>query len=352
MKALINVTALFFLLSSCGFSDEETGWIWGTVTSVNGGSPIAGVLVQCEGLTYTTGSDGVYSIQNIPVGSRTLVASKTDFDLYSRTVIVEANSGTQQDIEMVSNIQGASVWGYVYDSEGKGIPNVEIEVSGMKDNTDATGRYQLPSIPQGQYTITAEADGYESFSQAFYLYSSDKQIDIILRKFHIIEQTPTKDTHGNADGTGDQLTAVNYQATGGLTFFAPMFFYAPFEIPESADVTGFEILLYLNGTGYSNSWSKNWYARAIIENWSGDNTDGRPETTLSYFLRDSDISNEGGFRIFDLTLLIEEEFENVINYGFTLHPINVDDKQNYHYFASSEDPDKDKRPIIRLSYTY
>lgn len=200
MKLYYLLLYLILLINGCSAPDEETGYVNGKVKSISGNSPIAGVLVQCNGSTYTTSVDGYYKIENIPIGSNQLIASKTDFEVYSKTINV-ISTGTLENISLVSNILGASVWGYVKKTDGTPIIGASVTIANMKDQTDATGRYQLPSIPQGNQNILVEASGYETYNQSFYMYSSDKQININLRKYFNEEFELDKDTYVSNLGT-------------------------------------------------------------------------------------------------------------------------------------------------------
>lgn len=350
MKALYIIPLFALVLSSCTVQDE-TGFVYGTVTNVNGGKPIAGVIVQCDGISYTTGADGNYRLENISVGIRTITASKTDFENYSKTINIES-TGIEVNISMTSNIAGASVWGFVTDSYGSPIANVQVEVAGMTDNTDATGRYQLPSIPEGQYTLRAELDGYELFSQEFYLYSTDKQINIVLRKYHIVEITPDKDafsTNSGLAGDNDYIVMSNYLRVDLLIDFKA-FFHASFDIPVGAEATGLEILIYRLLITHTNGiWTKNWRTQAITEYWDEDTSGLFPETSYNYPV--TNISYGSGYCLFNLENLIENEPNNTLQYGFTLYP-DFEDSANEQHFASRENSDKDIRPIVRLYYIY
>jgi uncharacterized membrane protein len=110
MKNKLSFLVLFIsvlslgLLGSCDHI-EYTGYIYGTVMSEDGSSVLSDVIVECGGKSYTTSSNGNYTIKDIPVGNQTLKATKTDYVTYTKAVKVESG-GTREDINMVSSTPG------------------------------------------------------------------------------------------------------------------------------------------------------------------------------------------------------------------------------------------------------
>jgi hypothetical protein len=97
---------LLFFLSAFIFSCdhiETTGYVWGTVMNEAGDVVLSGVVVECGGKTYTTASNGNYTIKDIPVGNQQLTASKADFMSYTGMVNIESG-GTRQDINMKASV--------------------------------------------------------------------------------------------------------------------------------------------------------------------------------------------------------------------------------------------------------
>ncbi len=82
---ILAVGALFALASAVAFA--QTGSIQGTVTDKSG-AVVQGAEVTATSLatnltrTATTGSTGVYSLPNLPVGHYGISVTKTGFKLY------------------------------------------------------------------------------------------------------------------------------------------------------------------------------------------------------------------------------------------------------------------------------
>jgi uncharacterized repeat protein (TIGR01451 family) len=61
------------------------------------------------------------------------------------------------------------VEGYVLSQEGQGIADIYVATEGQGAFTDATGFYRLTGLPEGEYTLTADAKGYHFDPQTFYI---------------------------------------------------------------------------------------------------------------------------------------------------------------------------------------
>lgn len=156
------------------------GNLKGVVKSVSTNTPISGVVVSCGGITATTLADGLYQLNNITTGQQTLTATKSGYENYSTSVNI--TTGTlSRDIQLTTSISQTSLSGTVRDAEtNQPLSGVKVTVAGMIDYTDASGNYQLPTVPQGQQTVTAEFNNYDNFSGITYLGSGNKVYDIVM----------------------------------------------------------------------------------------------------------------------------------------------------------------------------
>ena len=101
MKFVTALAALF--LVACGGSVDPTPQLTAIVSGVvtaAGGAPIEGASVTVGSATATTGADGAFVLQNLPVGSTTLIVTAPRFD--SRSVSVTLVEGPNaRDVELV-----------------------------------------------------------------------------------------------------------------------------------------------------------------------------------------------------------------------------------------------------------
>lgn len=79
----------------------STGTVTGTVRDAQSLSPIFGATVQTDtGQSTQTGSDGTYTLANVPQGSRQVTASATRYGSQAATVQVVAGQTTVQDFSL------------------------------------------------------------------------------------------------------------------------------------------------------------------------------------------------------------------------------------------------------------
>ena len=109
VKNIFLYFALFMtlvILAACGATGGSTatvsdvGNVEGAVTDATTGNAIAGVTVQIGNQTVTTGVNGVYTLSNLTVGSRTITANKTGYLDYSGDVTIQKGTTVKQDIKI------------------------------------------------------------------------------------------------------------------------------------------------------------------------------------------------------------------------------------------------------------
>jgi hypothetical protein len=138
----------------------------GTVTNLLTRAPIAGASVTIGGVgPETTGADGRFELQQVPVGDQTAEVTAADFDPLSRTVSILP---TMADLQFQlaptesgppgrpSTISGAVTIRNRPDSAGATVKAIGA-TSGQvidADTTNADGEYGL-FVPPGQYRIEA-----------------------------------------------------------------------------------------------------------------------------------------------------------------------------------------------------
>lgn len=189
-------------LNSCGSSDgginsgstttnsnATTGRITGKTYIINSTTPIAGVVVSIGATSYTSSADGTYILDNILTGSSTINATKSGYDGYSETVTIATGTNTK-DIYMTSSIVTGVLDGYVKDDcTNAAIGGATVSVGLLVDTTDATGHYQLPSVPQGSVHMIVSKSTYTTFITDFYLSSASKTFNVTLHN-DVLPQKP------------------------------------------------------------------------------------------------------------------------------------------------------------------
>ncbi len=153
-------------LHGCGTSGPTTTdgsrAITGAVTDAVSGQPIqaATAAVGDLGLSATSGEDGSYSLAGLPSQALQMQFSAAGYE--PLTVTVDA---AQTVVDAALSLAGtAVVTGRVTDHAGGGIGSARISVEGSSSatQTDASGGYNLYSVPSGLRTLTASAGGYHT----------------------------------------------------------------------------------------------------------------------------------------------------------------------------------------------
>ncbi|MFP4499073.1 MAG: carboxypeptidase regulatory-like domain-containing protein, partial [Vulcanimicrobiota bacterium] len=107
-------------------SISTTGTIKGTVTAQAGGNlPNVTVYIKGTEISTTTGSDGSYTLSNVPDGEQVIVGTKSGYKSYSSTITVTPAQVLQKNFEMEAGSSG-NVSGQVTSSLGGELENVTV----------------------------------------------------------------------------------------------------------------------------------------------------------------------------------------------------------------------------------
>jgi hypothetical protein len=144
--------------------------ISGRVTSAN--APVAGVQVRLAFQRMpsfneaATDADGLYSLDGIAEGDRTIEFQKTGFVVAHKPVEITAGKDVRIDVELD---RGRELRGRVTDHSGRGLSGVYIAASVAEQRsswnpvmTDADGTFLMQGLAEGKYKVTARKDGLVS----------------------------------------------------------------------------------------------------------------------------------------------------------------------------------------------
>jgi hypothetical protein len=146
----------------------EGGTIMGIVS--DGSGRIAGANVSLEALSInvTTDSNGWYIMDGVKAGSYTITASAPNHDPLTKGAILPIGGILILDFDLAS--QTGSISGTVMHATTEdpivGV-NVSVRVEGVTPVTvtvasGADGRYYVPNIPAGTYSVTASLEGFNT----------------------------------------------------------------------------------------------------------------------------------------------------------------------------------------------
>jgi len=192
------------------------GTVKGYVYFVNDTTPISGVSISCGEVSTSSSGEGSYELNNVPSGSQILSATKSDFEDYRQTVDIPQDDTLNYNIYMTSSTSAPNLYGYVYSELDGYIQSAKVKVAGLTDWTDASGRYQIPNIPQGVYTINVTHDDYITFEDSVYLYSSDKQYDVRMLRPDTLVVYVTEDAYISNESAADDTICFGVQDSTNL----------------------------------------------------------------------------------------------------------------------------------------
>ncbi|MHC9539176.1 MAG: carboxypeptidase regulatory-like domain-containing protein [Vulcanimicrobiota bacterium] len=146
----------------------QVGTVQGTVTDQTTSAKLSGVSVAIGTLTATTDANGAYTIQNVPVGTQSIAATKTGYAAFSDSVTVAASQTTTKNISMTpGTAQVGTVQGTVTDQTTSAkLSGVTVSIGTLTATTDANGAYTIQNVPAGTQTITATKTGYAAVSSS------------------------------------------------------------------------------------------------------------------------------------------------------------------------------------------
>ncbi|MCE1248841.1 MAG: carboxypeptidase regulatory-like domain-containing protein [Firmicutes bacterium] len=153
------------------------GSVTGTVVSaLDGTTPISGAAVSCGGVAGVSGTDGTFTLANVPAGSQTIACTADNYEPYHNTVTVVADTTVTHDISMTPVTTPTTsptiepgkgnVTGKVVDANGTGLEGVSVTLQkGAKSTTDSSGNYTVTNLTPGVRTLAYAKTGYDSKTQ-------------------------------------------------------------------------------------------------------------------------------------------------------------------------------------------
>ena len=168
--------SMVFMVSSC--SDDDTGGgalSYGKVTGVvtdDLSSPLEGVTVQVDGSGITatpdgpratTNSQGVYTLENISIGTHIITFTKADYQTVSVTVVAgKFNEEQVAEVSPKMEYAAAKIKGKVTDQKGEPLIGASVMYKGTNIGTvtDVNGEFSLLKKAENKQ-LTAQYIGYD-----------------------------------------------------------------------------------------------------------------------------------------------------------------------------------------------
>jgi len=193
----------------------------GRVTDVDG-NPIAGVTVTIDGRTTTTGADGRYLIDEVPVGEHTAMITTPDgYTIVTSAPPFTVPEDSETPITGVDFIvaENPSLSGAVR-SNGAGVAGVTVTASSPGGSvatavTDANGQYAFPRLPAGDYTVGIEVPGGYTASSPVSREENVAEGDVVDVDFELARLGAIDGVVRTDDGTPMPGVAINVEGPDG-----------------------------------------------------------------------------------------------------------------------------------------
>ncbi|HEX6909247.1 MAG TPA: carboxypeptidase-like regulatory domain-containing protein [Longimicrobium sp.] len=173
--------ATWILVAACGQGEPSgpapTATVSGVVRAATG-AVIQGASVNIGSAAATTGADGRFEVQGLPVGSATITASAPRFDPRSESVSL-AEGANAHDLVLTPQPR-AALSGVVTASSGAVVQGAAVTVGSAAATTGADGRFQIQDLPVGSATVTTSAPGYDPRSESVGLAEGSNAHDVVL----------------------------------------------------------------------------------------------------------------------------------------------------------------------------
>ena len=187
IPTLAIALATSFFAGACGSdagAPTEVATLSGIVKT-SAGAVIQGASVRVGTITATTGADGRFELQNLPLGSQTMVTSATDFDSRSENVTLFAGANTR---DVVLTRIDLGVWGT---RANLLVANSEFALAESNGKLYVLGGYPFTRVT----------------SRAVQIY------DIASNSWQLGPELPQPNNHGMAAGVNGKIYLIGGQRT-------------------------------------------------------------------------------------------------------------------------------------------
>ena len=141
------------------------------------GEPLADATVSVDGEQVTTDADGIATVE-LEDGEYTVTAEKDGYEEASTDVTIDGeDESVSLTLEAVADLHTLTV--EVQDQDGEPLADATVSVDGEQVTTDADGIATV-ELEDGEYTVTAEKDGYEEASTDVTIDGDDESVTLAL----------------------------------------------------------------------------------------------------------------------------------------------------------------------------
>jgi hypothetical protein len=235
-----------------------TGSIEGMVTDISS-NPISGVTIVTTpgGYSTTSNDNGRYWVDNLPVGTYSVSASKTGYATQTHEVVYVSDGATTTLNFMLEETENGAINGTVTDSAANPIANAEVEVTpgDYQTITFAEGTYVIPDVTPDTYTVQVTKAGYLKGIQSGIQVNAGETtvVNITLQSIPTVTpdiENPDFEADGGFFGVASGWTAFGGNKWEGVWNPQHIYSQGASEIPANGQCGVFQTISVNPGTHY------------------------------------------------------------------------------------------------------
>ena len=203
----------------------QTATIQGAVKDATSEVGLAGARLEIGGRRGTSGSDGSFRLELVPLGVDTLHVSLDGYDPAEQLMAVQGGTNFAT-VSLRRAVPKARLYGTVTDTLGVPVHGASCRVGQLEDSTDAAGSYDFAAVAAGRQILQVVADGYQTAVDTVEVELPQTRHDVALKKG--LPAPPT-----------GQLTVAK------LSGFGIRLHWSPQNPPET--ISGYELFMVVSG---------------------------------------------------------------------------------------------------------
>jgi Carboxypeptidase regulatory-like domain/Pilus formation protein N terminal region len=142
------------------FRDDESSGVYNPQRAA-----VGGVEVRLDGVRVThSDTRGYYSFHHVPYGVHRVEAKFVSPDPFFYTTDSPATTDINNTVDFGINFAKGQIFGFVTNDAGAGVTGITIEVQGdnftRRVETGGNGKFSLPGLPAGSYTVSTVPESY------------------------------------------------------------------------------------------------------------------------------------------------------------------------------------------------
>jgi uncharacterized protein (TIGR02145 family) len=342
-KDTIAVSIKYKKTSTISFTLVAKANISGNVYYAGTKIPVSGVTITISNKTFTTSTTGSYGISEIASGNEVITASKPDYDPFSKSLVLSSGDNTL-NIEMTSGIYTNTITGTVKTSIGTIISGVIVYLlnedgssTNIHDQTDASGKYQLPAVPQGQRQIKFSKQRFVDDQKIVFVSNASRTFDEVLNANLITPFDPVLSLSQNGDNQikwsssfGPELMGFNLYRSSTLNGNYIKINSSLITTITNPSINGY---IYYDDRNY-DIYSENYYKISAVNtnSYEGPFSNNVLFPFVSFKVQDIDLNNYNVIKIGNQLWMASNLQTTKFNDGLSIQYLSSDTISSYYWY--------------------